>query len=421
MSRDKIKSKNPIFWPFGSQRVVLRAFRAAIGKTAVLLPASFLAATGLGVNALGLIFFMQGHHNVQAAGLGFFTALYSLSYITGCFVLRPLTKKMLPRFSMLLASSLMVLWASGMLLVKSIPLIFIFYSLYGFSNSLFWPPLMGWLSAGIEGPALNKTISRWNLSWSLGTIISPFITGLLAEKNLFYPLYLGITLFISVSLLITVASYSLRRIRIDIHREEKAPKHTLKEKDKSTYLRFPGWIGIFSAYILLGIMSNIFPIYARESLSLPESRIGVVLLMRALFSSAGFILTGKTKFWQFKGRFILANQIILALILLILIPLNSFSSYLIVMPLLGLLSAFIYTNAMFHGVSGSVERSKRMSIHEAILTCGVVLGSLLGGNIYHHFSMRLVYALCIFLICLGFAVQIYFVWDNKSKREKGLS
>ena len=100
-----MKQVKRYIWPFGPQRLVIRSFTAARGKTAVLLPASFVAATGMGMIALGIIFFMQGQHELKANTLGLFSALYNLSYVTGCFLLRPLSRRMLPRLSPVIVPS----------------------------------------------------------------------------------------------------------------------------------------------------------------------------------------------------------------------------------------------------------------------------------------------------------------------------
>jgi len=48
---------------------------------------------------------------------------------------------------------------------------------------------MGWLSHGIEGVKLGKVLSNYNFSWSIGTIISPFLTGLLSTISSSLPLF----------------------------------------------------------------------------------------------------------------------------------------------------------------------------------------------------------------------------------------
>ena len=43
-----------------------------------------------------------------------------------------------------------------------------------------------------------------------------------------------------------------------------------------------------------------------------------------------------------------------------------------------------YSFSIFHGASGSINRSHRMLIHEVLLTIGTVLGSVVGGTIYQY-------------------------------------
>jgi MFS family permease len=418
MREDSLESerKREGLWSFGPQRTVLRSFSAAIGKTAVLLPVSFIASTGMGIFNLGIIYFMREVNGAQAHTVGWLAAVYNICYICGCFLLRPLGRRILPRFLLIMATTLMALFGTILLVTRSIPLAFVLYGCYGLANSLFWPPLMGWLSAGVEGEELNRTISRWNVSWSVGNIISPFITGVLAERNVRFPLYTGILLLLLVSVLITIAAIGLRRIRIDTHREPAASEPGSMDNDHSTYLRFPGWINIFSLYVILGVVANIFPMYGKDQLDLGETTIGIVLLVRSLFAAVGFIIIGRTAFWHFKGRYLIGNQIFLLVFLLVLIPFQSFAAYLCLMPFLGTISAFIYTNAMFHGVSGSVQRGKRTAIQESLLTLGIVLGSVLGGQLYQTASMKSVFILAFLIVLAGLAVQGVLVLTNRKRR-----
>jgi len=62
--------------------------------------------------------------------------------------------------------------------------------------------------------------------------------------------------------------------------------------------------------------------------------------------------------------------------------------------LFGILFAFAYTQSMFHGVSGAVHRSRRMIIHEVLLTVGTILGAVGGGAIYERLSFSSLLALC---------------------------
>ena len=84
---------------------------------------------------------------------------------------------------------------------------------------------------------------------------------------------------------------------------------------------------------------------------------------------------------------------------------RSFIAFLFIFPVFGLSIALVYLNSLFHGVSGSTARAKRMAIHEAALTAGMVGGSGLGGLIYQAASMQAVFLYCVIMILAGVAVQ----------------
>ena len=79
-------------------------------------------------------------------------------------------------------------------------------SLYGLFMALFWPRISGWVSWGLEGKNLSKTMSQYNLSWSTGGIISPAISGFLTEKNIVSPFVCSIIILLSVGVLLAVFS-----------------------------------------------------------------------------------------------------------------------------------------------------------------------------------------------------------------------
>jgi predicted MFS family arabinose efflux permease len=72
---------------------------------------------------------------------------------------------------------------------------------------------------------------------------------------------------------------------------------------------------------------------------------------------------------------------------------------------IGFFMAVSYFNSMFHGVSGSSNRSGRMAIHESLISSGLILGSVIGGFIYQRFSMTYVYLFCAAFLLFGTVLQ----------------
>ncbi len=391
---------------FGRQMALFRVFSFGIGKSYLLLPVTFLVAVGIGTVILGLIYYVHELYHASPGTIGLFTSTYFLSYFMGCFFTRPLGRKILPRYSMILATGSMTVLITLILILPGLTLSFILISLYGFSVSLFFPPIAGWMSSGIEGASLSKAISRWNISWSTGTILSPYIAGFLSEKDIRYPVILSIGLFLFCTLLILSASLFLPQIKNDKYQDTRS---NIEEgrKDYSTFFRFPSWLLVFTVYVLAGVIFNIFPIYAKEELGISESNVGIILLIRAFFSTICFIILGKTASWHFKPKLILLFQILLVGLIAVMLSAGTFISYALLMPFFGIIVAVAYSFSLFHGTSGSLERAKRTAINELVISSGVMVGATAGGQIFQNYSMLAVYLFCMSVAAAGVILQLF--------------
>lgn len=403
------------------KRQLIRSFYTGIGKSAVLFPATFIVALGHGLVTLGVIFYIREVFHATPSQVGYFTALWSMCFILGCIFIRPLSDRILPRYVLICATFLKSLFIVLILFVKSMAFAYLFYGFFGLSISFFWPPLMGWLSRGIEGAELGKLMSRYNFSWSIGSIISPLLAGLLSKRNPAFPLIIGSFLFLSASLLLTGASIALPKIRQDM--TVNFNKNDVSAGvDNSTPLRFPAWVGIFTTYMVIGVIVNIFPVFALEKTSLDKTAIGFLLQARALFAAIGFIYMGRTTFWHFLPSQMLIGQGGLAACVLLMIFTTSALPIAIVISCIGISMAFSYSNSLFHGVSGSINRSGRMAVHESLISSGLIVGSVAGGVLYQKFSMILVYNFCAVFILLGILIQGLLIWLSARKKpnSKGL-
>lgn len=390
---------------FGRYRPVIRSFFSNVGKSHLVFPAALLTATAIGSANLGLIFYVRLTYGFSPAIVGLFAASYSVSYFIGCLVLRPLGQHLRPRFSLIIASGSMGMILLLLVTIGHPTVAFVLYALFGLFASLFWPPLMGWLSSGLEGKELNRTISRFNLSWSVGSIISPYIAGALAEVANRLAIYFSIVLLFSATLLVVVATLYWAQIRSDEYREPKPPK-VRGGRGEGTILRFPAWVGVVSTYVIIGVVANIFPMYGKDHASLSKGQIGLVLLVRALVSTTTFLWTGRTSFWHYRKSVILGGQVALVGSIAIMLMMRTMAGFLLSVVVLGVIFSFNYSSSVFHGVSGSTERARRMSVHESISTMGVVAGSVVGGILYQSYSMASVYLFCIVVAVVGAIITL---------------
>ena len=295
-------------------RRFLRSLYSGLGKTYVILPAAFLAATGSSIIELGIIFYIKEIYGATASQVGYFTALWSLSYIIGCVFIRPIFKRVLPRFLLIGSSLFMCLFILFILFTNSFMSAIIYYALYGMAMAFFWPQIMGWLSQDIEGARLGKSISNFNLSWNTGVIVGPFLAGILSAVSPGIPLYTGSFLFLLTVVLIAGASFALPKVRADRYIDSAENKETSKT-DTSTILRFSGWVGMFTTFVVFGVILNIFPVYALDDLLLKKEVVGFLMQSRTFLAIFLFIILGHTTFWHFRISQMVAGQVLLTAII----------------------------------------------------------------------------------------------------------
>ena len=398
-------------WPFGRGRPILRSLQSGLGKSAIVYPVSAIHAIALGTISLGMVFYLRDFFDAEPAVVGLVSSIWSLAYFVGCFVFRPLTRLLLPRVSLLISVVISSTVISLILLARTVAVVGVLNALYGFGVSLFWPPIMGWLSTGLEGKQLGKALGRFNFAWSIGVIFSPLIAGVLSETNSRYPMYFGIACFVLVFVVAGVGSLLIPKIRRDRHREPVGSGRTTR--DESSPLRFAAWISIFGAYIVVGIFNVVFPIHGRSILGLSESTIGSVLILRTITTAVSFAILGRITIWHHRPLPMIMAQVSLALICLLVALLEGIGIFIVVFPVIGMLAALSYSESVFHGVTGATHRARRMAIHESLLVAGQVLGAAGGASLYQLESARTMFFTAgAILLLLGIA-QLVLVVVNK--------
>ena len=386
------------------RRQLIRSYYSGIGKAAVIYPAAFLVAVALGQIGLGLIFYTREVFDASPAAVGWLLAAWSISYVFGCLVLRPVFSRVLPRYLAMAATSLALVFTLGMPIAPNLPSIFVLQGLYGLSLSLFWPPLMGWLSMNAEGATLGKVVSRFNLSWSLGVIISPFIAGWLSERAVRLPLYAGSGLYLLTVVFMAGAVAALPAVRAD--RDLSGSDPSQAGRGRNTRLRYAAWLGLFATYFGMGALGAVLPMAGRDVLLFSRRLIGSLLTVRAFANAAAFITLGRTSFWHFRSLPMLLGQLLTAAAFVGLACAASAPMIALLLALFGACMALGYNNSFFHGVSGSDDRARRTAVHESILAGGLVAGAGIGGMVYHAWGIAAAYSTCALVLVVGVLGQV---------------
>jgi len=343
-----------------------------------------MVATGIGTLGLGIVFFATEVHHASPAQVGFLAATWSFHYIVGCLLLRRLGEHLRPHHSMVAATAVMALCVLLILRLDRLGGVFVCYAVYGLGTSLFWPPLMGWLSTGNEGARLNRVMGRFNLCWSSGAIAGPVLAGVLARQDARLPVVAGGLLYLAAGLHVAWAGRGVTATPAPPVPAAAGPGATAAVGDRGTPLRYPAWAGLMAAYLALGVLLTVFPLEAQRHLGLSKPTVGGLMLVRALFTTLALGLMGRTTAWHFRtgqmGAGLALFAVTMAVLPLARGPLTAAAA----LGLMGALLAQSYANSLFHGVTGSLHRARRMAVHEVLLSVGLVVGGACGGTVYQH-------------------------------------
>ncbi|OHD24299.1 MAG: hypothetical protein A2064_07960 [Spirochaetes bacterium GWB1_66_5] len=371
-----------------------------LGSPAVVYPGAFLVAFAEGMLNLGFVFFLRERQGASPSLIGWVTGYSVLVYTLGCLLLRRLFDRLRPQPALLMALYGMPAFLLLLVLLPSLPLTFLFSGLYRLALAFFWSPAMGWLSQGVEGDALSRRQSRYNISWSTGLVTSYVLAGVASQRDAGLPLILSISVFAGCAVLLTAALAAFPALRaaglpaspVPLAPPSRGPALAAAG---GTPLRYPAWVGMFASYVVSGMVATVFPLFAQDVLGVTRGVVGTLVSSRTLLQSVGFLVLGAASFWHFRGRWLLISQAYLAALLIAMLFARSVGFYAVLFPLLGLGSSLSYAGGLFHGIAGSRRRAARMAIHESTLNGGYIVGATVSGMLYQQSSMRAVVAFCL--------------------------
>ncbi len=389
----------------------------------ILMAATFLFSLATGMVSFAIVFYVKQRFNADHTMIGLISSGQTLFYIVGVLGFS-LNKNTHPRYFLGFSAMSMVVFLSVYLIFPYWRLTLLCGSLYGLGMALFWPRISGWVSWGLEGKNLSKTMSQYNFSWSTGGIISPALGGLLTEINIVIPFTASIVLLLLIGVLLAVFSRvypemkkgqaEIRKAREKSYKDGEVPADTDPDigTTRMTPLRFPARLGVVSTYILTGFIIFIFTAYMRESLDYREGLIGFFLLFRLFFATLGFIVWGKWKGWHFKPGLILLNQVVTIVLLILLARSGTTLPLLIFFGIYGFNFSFTYTIGQFYGATGSTNRERSMAIHEGVINIGIIIGTFFGGILSDRIGMPVTLSvftiICAVLLVVQFILLVYF-------------
>jgi len=353
--------------------------------------------------------------------LGLCASMGFVSYLVGCIA----TGSLLDRFdsrrlaqfgsgvvTISTAALFMIVLLSvrGYNLPNPVVLVIITAVLSGLLTSIYWPPIMGWLSTGHEGRDLNRMLGIYNMSWSAGLAVSPFLGGLLVESSLVTALFAAIVFAASAFVAVTLAHppqlQGAQRNSNDNSQVFLNPASSLLPR-----FRWTSRIALVTVFTCVGLMKTQLAMLFTMEMGFSKSQFGTVTAIMWLVTCLVFFIASKTHVWHYRILPSILVQLAVLLSMLMIIKGSLATTFFLVAVLMGLGQAFIYISHQFYVASQSTKRSGSMALHEILLSVGQIIGFVAGGYLADFFGRRTVpYWFGFFVIVIGMTAQLAVWW-----------
>jgi len=307
------------------------------------------------------------------------------TYVLGCLIVGRYGRSLEPkRFVMLSQIIACILWAA-MGFVPRLWMLFALLVVQGLAGSLFWGPMMGWISTGHEGKRLNKRLGMFNLCWSVGAILGCFLGGRLYDVEHWLP-------FVICSCCAGVVFVFVVRVPAPKYRRQPAGPHVdqpIQNPDLLAY-RLMSRIALFTSALGFGVVGAPLAILL-GSMSLTAEAHGITGATYALARTFVFFLLVRTTRWHYKGGFLWACQIFAAAMIFAVGFCQAGWQVVVCVGAMGLAAAVMYKSSQFYWGSGGGRKSANLALHEAVAGIGVVTGSIGGGALAEWIGIRGIY------------------------------
>lgn len=361
--------------------------------------ASFLASLDVATVMTAAPWLVRNDFSGSKSAIGLTGGLGVGTYVLGCLIVGRYGRSLKPkRFVMLSQIIVCVLWAS----IGFVPRLWMLFALLivqGLAGSLFWGPMMGWISMGYEGKRLNKRLGMFNLCWSVGGILGCFLGGYLYNVEHWLPFVICSCFAVAVVLFV------VRVPAPKCRRQPTGPQvdQPIQNRDLLAY-RLMSRIALFTSALGFGVVGAPLAILL-GSMSLTAEVHGITGATYALARTFVFFLLVRTTRWHYKGGFLWACQVFAAAMIFAVGFCQVGWQVVVCVGAMGLSAAVMYKSSQFYWGSGGGGKSANLALHEAVAGIGVVTGSIGGGALAEWIGIRRVYPVAAGCMILAVLVE----------------
>ena len=381
--------------------------------------AAFFFALGSNILGFSLIFRLTDLFSFTPGRIGIFIAFGQLAFFLGA--------NLYHRFGAAFDPDRVFPVAALMAFTASIPLSFIpveavayvSYWILMMGGGLFWPPVMAWLTAGLDNNDMNREMGIFNRCWMGALMVGPLIAGGLYRWNSTLNFLILIFSYFLVNLLIYLMRLYSKKTAGSKTARTRSPDHgsinTARTMNvKLDFYRYRGWANGFFSSVFISVLVNIIPLHIRDGLGHTEQSAGIMLFIRCAAGFVGFSVLAKFTAWHFNRFWFMVLQAGLILCtFFFMFAGDSLMFYYIIVVFYGFINAACYNNSMFYSSVTGNNPKKNLAAHEIFLCLGSAAGTTGGGFAYQHFGFAGACIFFVMILALGMALLVYF--DRKAR------
>ncbi|MBN1554061.1 MAG: MFS transporter [Phycisphaerae bacterium] len=333
-------------------------------------------------------------------------------YIFSCILIRPHMDRLGVKRLVIASTFLIAVNCVLLAVATTVTMILTVISFHAVIMGAFWSPLMGWLSGDQEGKHLNRRLGRFNFSWAVGNIVGASLGGPFVNIRPWLPFLTACAVCLFLCVLAAVVH---QKPHVPVPEERTKEPYT----DQLIPYRWMSRVALLVSCIALGLLRAPLASLFEEltaSISKGADVNSLVLGFSGGMQMFTFFLLGKSERWHYHLGWLLGIQI-LGVILLAGVGLAGSvwpAGFCAAAAMIS--TSYLYSSHVYYTLSGGMERSAGMALHEIVLAIGITIGSFGGGLVGQWYGLRWAYTMSAAVWAAGLLMQIgmYLRWKSRS-------
>lgn len=279
------------------------------------------------------------------------------------------------------------------------------------ANGGFYPTFQASIGDRSRSGELRKNLAFFNGGVTLGGSACAVLSAYLLTMGR------NIPFIVAAVMMVILLSVIVRWLRSPIQHHEAESTSTETDGGGPGIMLPIARMGLFVLYMGYSMGRFVFPDLASR-LGMGEHMIGVVAAMVLVGQGCGVLLANVGPWWKGKMWPLIVVQCTAIVSGVLVSAAASPQAFGAAFFLLGMCLGVNYTAALYYGMQLRTNMGRNTSIHESLISGGVIIGSLLGAAIAQYISSKMPYMFFSICMLLALAVSVSIILKENRQREE---